>query len=263
MVSGYVDFEFDLPRFLLMGLSEQMDAIDSAQLTKENLYVIPEAQGVYQLFLDNRLVYIGKSDAETGLNHRLTRHFSHLQQRLNLKPERISFKSARVFVFTAVDLETLLISHYSNKAKAAGESRVLAWQSSGFGSNDPGRRRDTSGYKKGHFDTSYPINIDWPIDIDLTNATTAAEVLTALKGHLPYTFRFQGKAPGSTTPHKDLRGKKVMLPDCIPLTARSIIQHVVGHLPTGWRATKLPGRIILYKNDNFTYPVAEDIVQSP
>lgn len=260
MTLGYVDFEFDLPRFLLLGLAEQLDKVDSAQLAKENLVKIPEAQGVYQLLLDNRLVYIGKTDSSDGLNHRLNRHWTHIQHRLNLDPEGVRFKAARVFVFTAVDLEALLIDHYR---KTVRESGVLAWNDSGFGSNDPGRQRDTTRYKDGHFDKEYPIDIDRELDLDLTNATTAAAVLNVLKDSLPYVFRFQSVGSRSRSPHKDLQQTEVSVSGCSPFSARSLVTQVVSALPSGWRAWKLPGRILLYKDDDNTYLDGEEIARSP
>ena len=261
MIPGYVAFEFDLPRFLLEGLSEQLDGIESAQLTGKNLARIPEVQGVYQLFIGGRLVYIGKTDADAGLDRRLNRHWKHVQHRLNLDPDDVWFKAARVFVFTAVDLEDLLISHYRRRADDIGEGGVLEWNDSGFGSNDPGRSREMTRYKEGHFDMKYPIDIDREICLDLANTATAAGILNALKAHLPYVFRFQGEG-NSRRPHQDLRQTEVAVAGCIPLSARSVISRVVGELPGGWRASKLPGRVILYKNDDGTYPEVEDIARS-
>lgn len=254
MPSGYVDFEFDLPRFLLAGLSEQLDGIGSARLSGRNLSKIPDAQGVYQLFLDDRLVYIGKTDAADGLNRRLSRHLTHVQHRSNLDPKLVRFKAARVFVFTAVDLEALLIQHYKQMASLAGDDDVLIWNNSGFGNNDPGRERDTTAYREGHFDRMYPIDIDRPIAFDVPGVATAAEVLALLRNCLPYTFRFETDRQGSRRPHQDLELAPVSLTEGVPFSARIVTEQVVSHLPSGWRASKLPGRIILYKNDDRLFP---------
>ena len=263
MPDGYVDFEFDLPRFLLTGLAEQLDGIGSARLSTANLVEVPDAQGVYQLFLGDRLVYIGKTDAADGLNHRLTRHVAHVQHRSNLDPELVWFKAARVFVFTAVDLETLLIRHYRRMSSLSGGGGVLVWNGSGFGNNDPGRERDTTGYADGHFDRMYPIDIDRQVAVDAAGARSAAQVLGLLRDCLPYTFRFQMKGPRSRSPHPDLDLSTVSLIEGVPFTARSVIQQVVACLPSGWRALKLPGRIILYKHDNRPFPLeVEEIARS-
>src|SRR4051812_27375677 len=113
-----------------------------ATLLPENVGQLPEAQGVYQLSLDGVVVYIGKTDADAGLKNRLTRHSYSIQQRSNLDPSHVTFKAVRVYVFTAMDLETQLIRHYGG----------ASWNSSGFGSNDPGRNRDHTKLKHDGFD---------------------------------------------------------------------------------------------------------------
>ena len=263
MKPGYIDFEFNLPRGLLVNLVEDLEKAETARLTVHDLEKIPQVQGVYQLFLDNLLVYIGKTDAHDGLKERLDRHREHIQHRLHLNPKCVSFKAARVRVFTAVDLESLLIDHYEQQSDDKDEGRILAWQHSGFGSNDPGRRRDTTEVSERSFDWQYPIDIDREIELDLTAANTAAEVLTTLKQHLPYVFRFQRSEGGSTRPHKDLETTEVTTVLQHPPSARSIISQVVGELQRGWLATKLLGYIILYKNDNNTYSQGEEIARSP
>lgn len=74
MTSGYVEFEFDLPGSLLRNLIEVLDQTIPEALTAGAVAKVPEEQGVYQLLLDERVVYVGKTDAEAGLNRRLARH---------------------------------------------------------------------------------------------------------------------------------------------------------------------------------------------
>ena len=253
MTAGYVDFEFDLPGALLSRLVEVLDGMDSATLNAGNISEIPEAQGVYQLLLENGLVYIGKTDSEAGLSRRLSRHHSKIQHRIGLEPEGVSFKAVRIYVFTAVDLEAQLISHYGGEVE---------WNGSGFGSNDPGRERDTSRYREGHFDLKYPIDIDRVLGLDLPNSLTAAQVFTGLKTTLPYVFRFQGEGPRSRRPHPDLVDALVSIPETSALSVRQMMETTVPRLPAGWRATKLPSHIILYKNDTRQFPSGEEIARS-
>lgn len=253
MISGYVDFEFDLPEALLAHLIRILDGMESAPLAPGSLAEIPDAQGVYQLFLDNELVYIGKTDAEAGLRERLERHGLKIQHRVGLDPAQMTFKAVRVYVFTAVDLETQLIAHYRKAAK-------VNWNGSGFGSNDPGQERDTTEYKPKHFDWMFPIDIDRPLDITLTASDTAANVFTALKQAVPYTFRFQAAKKGSRRPHPDLEATTVSTGSA-KLSARGIIEHVVRQLPPGWQATRLPSHVILYKTDK-EYPQGNVIARS-
>lgn len=55
MTLGYVDFEFDLPGALLARLVDVLDGLAPAVLSTEVLSEIPDAQGVYQLFLNGDL----------------------------------------------------------------------------------------------------------------------------------------------------------------------------------------------------------------
>ena len=121
MASGYVEFEFDLPSALLTRLVGVLGEMEAAPLTAQFLREIPEEQGVYQLFLNNQLVYIGKTDSEAGLAKRLARHRLKIQHRVGLIPEQVAFKAVRIYVFTAIDLETQLIRHYGGQAAVSDQ----------------------------------------------------------------------------------------------------------------------------------------------
>jgi Uri superfamily endonuclease len=247
MTTGYAEFEFDLPGALLTKLIEIFDAIDPAPLTSAFLEEIPEGQGVYQLWTEDKdcklkLVYIGKTDSESGLLDRLHRHAKKLQNRYNLDPVKVKFKAVRIYVFTAVDLETQMINKYSDEDRPA-------WNNSGFGSNDPGYERETTKYKPKHFDTQYPINIDIEIDFDIPDQGTVAEYFKIIKKELPYLIRFQSVASRSRTPHEDLFVATLEIVRVTPLTPRIIIEQCLAVLPAGWKAMLLPSHVIIYKND--------------
>lgn len=245
-VDGYIEFEFDLPSALLSRLIEVFDALGSAPLDLAGTQGIPDEQGVYQLFFGDELVYVGKTDGDAGLRSRLSRHAIKMLHRRNLDPAQVSYKAVRVFVFTAMDLEGDLIRHY-------GGVKNLAWNGSGFGSNDPGKERDTTRVKAGNFDALFPIDIDRPVDIQIENGISVAEALSKLKVAVPYTLRFEMDAPRSRTPHKDLNDTGLSaFPG--PTTVRQILNHIVGSLPVGWKATALPGYIIMYKDDPRIFP---------
>lgn len=229
MIDGYAEFEFDLPAALLERLVSRFDEIEAAPLLPEVVATVPEAQGVYQLRLNDELVYIGKTDAAKGLRHRLIRHATTIQHRQNLLPADVTFKAIRVFVFTAMDLEAQLISHYGG----------VAWQHSGFGSNDPGRNRDGTKLKPGGYDELYPIDMDQPLTIDLSEAHTVAAVFAKLKTALPYLFRYQSLP-------QDIAEIPLTIDQPNP-TARSIVEAALIALPAGWQATDLHSRLILYK----------------
>ncbi|POG16951.1 GIY-YIG nuclease family protein [Pseudomonas putida] len=250
-MTGYVEFEFDLPGALLVRLIQILDKIEAVTLNATNLAAIPEEQGVYQLYLDDQLVYIGKTDADAGLHKRLSRHARKIMHRVGLDPARVSFKAVRVFVFTAVDLESDLIRHY-------GGVKSIDWNGSGFGSNDPGRERDTTKVDPKNFDAKFPIDIDRVLAFAIDQDETAASALARLKEALPYTFRYQGKGGGSRKPHPDMEAT-VLPAKGGPMTPREAIKTIVEHMPAGWQATALPGYIILYKEDR-DYPQAEVIL---
>lgn len=235
-IAGFTEFEFDLPDALLASLVQIFDGMTGAPLLPENVNELPEAQGVYQLSLGGQVVYIGKTDAEAGLKNRLTRHSYSVQHRSNLNPSHVTFKAVRVFVFTAMDLETQLIHHYGS----------ASWNFSGFGSNDPGRNRDKTRLKPLGFDETYPIDIDRQLDLQFPVNATAAEIVTRLKAALPYTYRFETRAPGSRKIHPDFEAAQVTLPP-FPYTVRTLTQAIIQALPPGWQATVLPSRVIIYR----------------
>lgn len=251
MISGYVDFEFDLPDALLCQLVDALDKMEGAELVPENIDKIPESQGVYQLFLNSELVYIGKTDAKHGLRKRLTRHCKKLLHRNGIDLRDVSYKAVRIFVFTAVNLEKQLIDHYRKLSD-------VSWYSSGFGSNNPGRQRETTDYKKDHFDVLYPIDPDRKLEEVFPTGDTAREMLDAVSDVLPYDFRIEKK---SSKANSDLETTTVSKEGISNFTATGLIKHVVKQLPTGWQATLLPGYIILYKETR-DYPHGRVIARS-
>ncbi|MBB3963682.1 GIY-YIG nuclease family protein [Rhizobium metallidurans] len=253
-MTGYVEFEFDLPGALLSRLITILDDLQPAPLNAANLSNVPEEQGVYQLFLDDRLVYVGKTDAEAGLHKRLTRHARKVMYRVGLDPMRVSFKAVRIFVFTAMDLESDLIRHY-------GGVKAIDWNGSGFGSNDPGRERDTTKIDLGNYDAKFPIDIDREVAYAIDAGEMAADALARLKEALPYTFRFESKGGRSRKPHPDTELTPLAALTG-PVTPREAIRHIVASLPKGWQATALPGYIIMYREAPRTYPHGEVIAVS-
>lgn len=257
--NGYTEFEFDLPGALLAKLIDVFDGLEPASMTETALSQIPDAQGVYQLLHNQSahsdLVYIGKTDMAAGLRKRLMRHARKLEHRVGLSRNDVFFKAVRVYVFTAVDLETQLIEHYGGVSK-------VSWNGSGFGSNDPGRERDTTRYKPDHFDARYPIETRLPLDLDLPASAMAAEILRRLKRALPYLLRFELAGASRSKAHEDLETTRILIDPTSPLTAESIIAQVVRQLPAGWRATALPSHTIMYKNDARKFPSGREIARS-
>lgn len=242
---GYAELEFDLPGALLSALLQHFDEMESADLSVTNAAAVPEEQGVYALYLKDpqQLVYIGKTDSDLGLNGRLVRHARKILGRRNISPTEIEFKAIRLFVFTAIDLETALIGNFGGVAQ-------VKWNHSGFGSNDPGRRRDTSEYKIGHFDLLYPIELDECFVDFAPGSYLVSEIMQSLKVGLPYTLRFE--RPGKTSFHTDYETADVVVPH-LGMTTREILGLCALALPKDWHITALPSHIISYRNDQNSY----------
>ena len=251
MTAGFREFEFNLPDALLTGMISAFDGMDGASLSQEHLKGVPEAQGVYQLLLDNQIVYIGKTDSDAGLSKRLTRHARTIQHRRNLKVTDVSFKAMRVFVFTAVDLETQLIRHYR-------KTLTVSWNNSGFGSNDPGRNRDKTRAKPTSFDVLYPIDLDEEVKLGISGNVSIFQALQELNSKLPYALRFETSSGRSG--HLDMENRALHIPG-EPTSARKLLTTIVAALPLGWQATALAGRIILYK-EHSEYPSGSVIARS-
>lgn len=246
-VGWFRDFEFDLQASLLRDLTVLFDEMPHGSLSIEEAGKLPEAQGVYQLFLDEALVYVGKTDSKAGLNKRLLRHANKIRYRHNLDPSRVSFKAVRIFVFTPMDLEQGLIDLY------AEEGQKPAWNHSGFGANDPGRERDTSKFKDGHFDRDYPIDIDRPTGLSFKEGQQPVSmILEKLKRELPYLLRYQNAGGSSRKPHPDLASTLMEIPNGTH-TVRDVLQMVKFALGHEWQLTVLPGYIIAYR-ENKRYP---------
>jgi len=234
---GFRKFEFALTDALIAQLIECFDSMESDILNLENTMAIPNGQGVYQLFLDGQLVYIGKTDTEAGLQPRLLRHATKIQSRLNLDTTQVHFKAIQVLVFSAMELESLLIKHYSKESQTA-------WNNSGFGANDPGRRRDDTALKETHFDAMYPIDIDINLKYELPDMPTAKDGLEAIKQKLPYLLRFDKRKQATS------ELESTLIQNIDPTASvRDQLICIVSQLPVGWQATALPGYLIIYKEN--------------
>ena len=244
-LQAYREFELDLTRALLEHLPPILDDLTPATLTRKNVLALPEeAQGVYMLLEKGLPMYIGKTDAEHGFRTRLYRHLQTLSARKNVDLSEVSFKAVRIMVFTTINVEATLIKHFLGNNK-------MAWQKSGFGSNDPGHNRETQ--EPSLFDLQHPINIDLPLDFVKKGSRTALDLLVELKERLPYDFRYEtdpgsGKRPAKyTVGHADQREGMIVVPQDA-MTLRELLGRVlVPTLQQGWVATIFPGRVIFYK----------------
>lgn len=238
MTPGYAELELDLPEALLQALLKKLKETPAAALSAANTAALPETQGVYTLHLSQGAdpIYVGKTDSGAGLKQRLSRHARKLVGRKNITADKVFFKAIRLYVFTAMDLETALIAQY-------GGVKSVLWNHSGFGSNDPGKERDTTTYKPEHFDTQYPIDIEMAFEAEFPAVDTVAAYFQLMKDNLPYLFRFERPNPNSKKSFpKDLLDTTVACPE--NPTPKSLIEACLAELPAGWRAAALPSHII-------------------
>lgn len=241
MAAGFLSFELDLMGALISQLLPELDAMSGEPLTDASTAQLPDTQGVYLLLHQGTVHYVGKTDAQAGLRTRLTRHVAKFEQRNNVKPSDVHFKAAQILVLTAMDIESELIKKYRAE-----------WNGSGFGSNDPGRERETTAKPPHGLDAMFPINIDLPTTILTPGTKTVHEALMELKLGLPYTLRYE-LLPGATggqayrtKPHPDFPTAQVTIPSS-PITVRQALKLVLTALPNGWQATYFASHVILYK----------------
>jgi len=250
-VNGFASFAFDLPGALLERPIEVLDGMTDERLTASTVAGIPAAQGVYQLFLDGELVYIGKTDAEAGLRKRLVRHAGKILNRPNLEPRKIAFKAIQVLVFTAMDLEAMLMKHYRRLGAPT------AWNGSGFGSNDPGRERETTNRKPEGFADQFPISVDIQHEFRPVGSHVVAAALATLKASHNYTRRYEtesiARRVNRSKPHPDLLAVTFRM-TTPRMTVRETLNEMLSALPNGWQATIFAGHVILYKEHrSYTY----------
>ena len=122
---------------------------------------------------------------------------------------------------------------------------------SGFGSNDPGRERETTNKKPDGFDDIHPISIDLDGELLEPGTKTVAAALKALKVALPYTLRYETERSASgrarrNKPHPDLLESIVDIPQS-PQTVRSLMAIIRDALGPEWQATSFVSHVILYK----------------
>ncbi|MFD6876721.1 MULTISPECIES: GIY-YIG nuclease family protein [unclassified Streptomyces] len=229
------DFRLSITKALGDQLAEALESIGRAPLDEERLAELEERPGVYQLYVNDSFVYVGKADAKNkGLPGRLGNHLRKLSGRRNVALADVTFSCLYVDEdFSAVAPERLLIKHHKGRGG-------VPWNNSGFGGKDPGRRRDTTVLKKDHFDVRYPINLDAPIRGLAAGTTDLRTYLKDLKAALPYNFRYEEPVSAADT--------LIGVPDG-PLTADEALRRASAALPASWQVTALLNYVIMYEED--------------
>ena len=237
---SHAHFEIDIVSALSSQLVAAFSRLDIGALTDEQITSLPKGQGVYKLYHERSLVYVGKADS---LRKRLAEHRFKISGRHNIRAEDMGFKCLFVHPnWTALAPEDSLIKHY----RQAGEGEC-AWNGNGFGPHDPGRERETTNKAPDGFDAQYPIRRNWKCNWVKAGDYNVAELLKSVKSGLPYLLRFQTVKQGSQKPHPDYRDLTITVQQD-DMTAQDLLRAIAQALP-GWQATTFPSHMILYKED--------------
>lgn len=230
-------FDLDIPRALHAQLIAAFDALKPEPLARLPELDVLSRIGVYGLFLNGSLVYVGKAGS---LSKRLTEHHFKIRGRRNLSDEEVGFACLTVNPnWAAYAPEEILIRHFRREG-------LCTWDGSSFGSHDPGRPREETNKPAEGFDQQFPIRADWPCDWLDAGTYPIINVLTAMKGRLPYLLRYQTSAGrGWRKGHVDFDGRTVEIPER-GLPASEVLRRVAAVLP-GWQATVFPSHVILYR----------------
>jgi len=216
---GFATFELNIDKAVAEQLGRLFDSVETVELTLEKIRNIPpKSAGVYALYRQDELWYVGKADSKKGLAGRLTRHRRKLMNRAGISASEIKFKACLIYSFAAIDVETILIrlavrkkqiDDDEERTKAANDHRIAlkAWKkaggevvsgvpqpvnlagkkskakppalnNSGFGSNDTGKERDSQ--KTSRFDTAHPLEL-----ASVVNAFDSATEFSDIRRHLP------------------------------------------------------------------------------
>ncbi|MFJ8620975.1 GIY-YIG nuclease family protein [Streptomyces clavifer] len=227
------DFRLSITKALGDQLAKALDTLGPAQLSEENLAELKERPGVYQLYVKGKFVYVGKADQSKGLPGRLRNHLRKLGGRLNIDLADVTFSCLYVDEdFSALAPERLLITHYRKKLGG------IPWDNSGFGSKDPGVRRDKTVLKKAHFDVQYPINLAAPAEGLRAGPTSLKDLLADIKAGLPYLFRYEEPPESANI--------MVEVPPG-PVTADQAFRIAGAAIPAPWQITALLSHVIMYE----------------
>ena len=233
-------FEIDIISALSSQLVSAFDNLVAGVMTEDVLGALPVGQGVYQLYHQGALVYVGKSDK---LARRLSEHRKKISGRRNILVSETAFKCLYVHPnWTALAPEESLIRHY--RQTGTGE---CTWNGNGFGPHDPGRERETTNKPSEGFDVQYPIQEDWPCEWIAAGQHNGKELLRSFKSGLPFLLRYQRETRSLTAGHPDYNSRTIVIRES-GMSARELLKTITEQLP-GWQATIFPGHMILYQED--------------
>jgi Eco29kI restriction endonuclease len=231
-------FAFNLMGPLGDQLVEALDLVAPSPLTAPNLAALERGVGVYQLYLGDELVYVGKADND--LANRLDDHRRKIAGRANIKPENVGFTA----LYMAQDWipaspEDLMIRRLRARD-------LCRWNGSGFGNNDYGANRERQ--RSSAWDRDFPVDVTTRLTVP-AGTRTVPQFFADLRAALSFTFR----ADQSLMTMSD---RDVTLIEADPTVAEAFAT-MIDALPPGWRLTVRSGYAILYPHTNvFTETLA-------
>lgn len=232
------DFRLSITQALGDQLADALDELEPAPLTPENLGLLEDRAGVYQLYRNGDFVYVGKADK--SLPTRINKHLRKISGRRNIDLSEMTFTCLYVAEdFSALAPEKLLIKEYRKRGE-------IPWNNNGFGNNDPGKRRDETVVKANHFDNLHPIDVDRVLTTLPQGPVALNRLLPRAAKEIPYTFRYLKKGYGNA--YKAV----VNVPE--NPTINDLFQMIAGALPETWQIALLPGRAIMYPDGRRSYP---------
>jgi len=230
------DFTLSITKALGDQLAAALDGMGRALLHEENIARLKEKPGVYQLYLNDEFVYVGKADK--SLPARLRNHLGKISGRRRISLNEVAFSCLYVAEdFSALAPERLLISHHK-------EMGNIPWNNNGFGNKDPGRQRDSTVLKQNHFDVEFPIDLDRPVEGLTPGEIALQDLLEKAKASLPYNFRY-GKSAA-------FKGRSVHVPSA-EMTADEVFRLISAAIPDEWQVAALMGYVIMYDDNPSTY----------
>ena len=231
-------FEIDLVAALAEQLTSAFDGLEPGSLNEENLALAPTDQGVYHLFRNGILVYVGKAD---NLRRRLSEHHFKIMGRRKIDIGEITFTCLTVHKnWTAFAPESSLIGYYKQQP-----GNLCEWNGNGFGPHDPGRDRETTNKAPDGFDSQCPIRNDWECTFVDAREWNVRELLIAMKENLPFLLRYEAENKNYRRGHPDYNNLTISVPRP-GMSVSELLQIITQRLP-GWQSTRFPSHMILYK----------------
>ncbi len=212
-------FRFEVGPAILIQLLEKLRGLNVLPLEASLKARYP---GFYQLFLDGKPVYIGKTARPIGV--RMKEHIKTMRGRISL--DHIECKFAYVEDPSLVDVaEGALINFFASFGEAD-------WNQSGFGSKTTGYGR--AGTRSADWHDLFPAQLDLLVEAGNQKPVSLASLIRSINRGSPITF---------TIPRKHSNAFNAAYPDrrLVEVTTRPFVEwveFVESQLRDGWRVQR-------------------------